>query len=242
MRDRRRYLGGATHDHRPPSDSGALTPVAVLAKDILSGDIRAAARLMRDLDDEIPAAHRTLKALYRHTGRACILGITGAPGVGKSTLVEDVLYRRVARELHRARTVPGDHDSVEGLERVDKVIDVDQSPIGRTPRSNPATYTGVFTPIRQLFSRLPEARIRGYGPGRFSFNVKGGRCEACRGDGLVKIEMHFLPDVYVPCEICKGARFNRDTLDIEFKGKNIADVLDMPIAEAVEFFGNQPGI
>ena len=170
------------------------------------------------------------------------IAVTGVSGSGKSTLVEDVLYRRVARELHRARTVPGAHTSIEGLDLVDKVIDVDQSPIGRTPRSNPATYTGVFTPIRQLYSHLPEARIRGYGPGRFSFNVKGGRCEACRGDGLVKIEMHFLPDVYVPCDVCRGRRYNRETLEVLYKGKSIADVLDMTVDEALEFFDAIPRV
>jgi excinuclease ABC subunit A len=163
-------------------------------------------------------------------------------GSGKSTLVSDILYQSLARHFYRAKVVPGAHTRIEGLDRIDKVIDIDQSPIGRTPRSNPATYTGLFTPIRELFTQLPDAKMRGYGPGRFSFNVKGGRCEACQGDGLVKIEMHFLPDVYVPCEVCKGARYNRDTLDIEFKGKNIADVLDMPVSEACGFFANQPAI
>jgi excinuclease ABC subunit A len=135
--------------------------------------------------------------------------------------------------------VPGAHTRVEGLDRIDKVIDIDQSPIGRTPRSNPATYTGLFTPIRELFTALPEAKMRGYGPGRFSFNVKGGRCEACQGDGLVKIEMHFLPDVYVPCEVCKGRRYNRETLEVRYKGRSIADVLDLTVADALDFFSNQ---
>jgi len=138
--------------------------------------------------------------------------------------------------------VPGAHDRLVGLEHVDKVIDIDQSPIGRTPRSNPATYTGLFTPIRELFTMLPEAKLRGYGPGRFSFNVKGGRCEACQGDGLVKVEMHFLPDVYVPCEVCKGRRYNRETLEVRYKGKSIADVLDLTVADALEFFEAQPRI
>jgi excinuclease ABC subunit A len=170
------------------------------------------------------------------------IAVTGVSGSGKSTLVEDILYRRLARELHRARAVPGAHDRIEGMALIDKVIDVDQSPIGRTPRSNPATYTGVFTPIRDLYSKLPESRIRGYRPGRFSFNVKGGRCEACRGDGLVKIEMHFLPDVYVPCDVCRGKRYNRETLEILWKGRNIADVLDMTVAEAREFFDAVPAL
>jgi excinuclease ABC subunit A len=156
--------------------------------------------------------------------------------------VNEILYRAVANRLHRARLRPGAHDRIEGLREVDKIINIDQSPIGRTPRSNPATYTGVFDHIRDLFSKTREARARGYAPGRFSFNVKGGRCEVCRGDGQIKIEMHFLPDVYVPCEQCHGRRYNRETLEVRFKGKSIADVLEMSVAEAVEFFEHIPKI
>ncbi len=168
--------------------------------------------------------------------------VTGVSGSGKSTLVNEVLFKSVANRLHRARTRPGAHTAVLGLDQLDKIIQVDQSPIGRTPRSNPATYTGLFDVIRDLFSKTQEARIRGYKPGRFSFNVKGGRCEVCKGDGQIKIEMHFLPDVYVPCEQCHGKRYNKETLDVRFKGKSIADVLDMPVEEAVEFFANIPKI
>ncbi|MDQ6831463.1 MAG: excinuclease ABC subunit UvrA, partial [Gemmatimonadota bacterium] len=170
------------------------------------------------------------------------VAVTGVSGSGKSTLVEDILHRVLARHFYRARVIPGRHTSVTGLQHIDKVIDIDQSPIGRTPRSNPATYTGLFTPIRELFAELPDAKIRGYGPGRFSFNVKGGRCEACQGDGLVKIEMHFLPDVYVPCEVCKGKRYNRETLEVRFRGCNIAEVLDKTVEDALAFFENQPRI
>jgi excinuclease ABC subunit A len=168
--------------------------------------------------------------------------VTGVSGGGKSTLLVDTLYRAVARRLNGAAEAPAPHDTIEGLEHIDKIIDIDQSPIGRTPRSNPATYTGAFTPIREWFAGLPEARARGYEPGRFSFNVKGGRCEACQGDGVIKIEMHFLPDVYVTCDICKGKRYNRETLDVIFKGKSIADVLDMTVDEATEFFKAVPRI
>jgi len=170
------------------------------------------------------------------------LCVTGVSGSGKSTLVNGTLYHALARHFYRSKLVAGPHDTIEGLEHVDKVIDVDQSPIGRTPRSNPATYTGLFTPIRDLFANLPESQMRGYGPGRFSFNVKGGRCEACAGDGLVKIEMHFLPDVYVPCDVCRGRRYNRETLDVYYKGKNIADVLDMTVEDALDFFDAVPRI
>jgi excinuclease ABC subunit A len=168
--------------------------------------------------------------------------ITGVSGSGKSTLITDILYRKLAHSLYRAHDKPGAHDAIEGMEFLDKVIDIDQSPIGRTPRSNPATYTNAFTGIRDLFAQVPESRIRGYQPGRFSFNVKGGRCEACKGEGIVKIEMNFLPDVYVPCEVCKGKRYNREALEIHYKGKNIADVLDMTVEEAMGFFANVPSI
>lgn len=168
--------------------------------------------------------------------------VTGVSGSGKSSLTNEILYKRLARDLNRARTIPGKHKSIQGLEQLDKVIDIDQSPIGRTPRSNPATYTGVFDQIRDLFAATPDAKAKGYAKGRFSFNVKGGRCEACSGDGILKIEMHFLPDVYVPCEVCGGKRYNRETLEVKYKGKNIYDVLDMTVEEALTFFENVPAI
>ena len=168
--------------------------------------------------------------------------VTGVSGSGKSTLVNDVLFNALAQRIYRAREKPGKHKRIEGIEHIDKVIVVDQSPIGRTPRSNPATYTGVFSHIRDIFSRLPEAKIRGYKSGRFSFNVKGGPCEACQGDGILKIEMHFLPDVYVTCEACQGKRFTEQTLAIEFKGKNIADVLNLSVEESMKLFENIPRI
>ncbi|MGB8608707.1 ATP-binding cassette domain-containing protein, partial [Bradyrhizobium sp.] len=168
--------------------------------------------------------------------------VTGVSGGGKSTLLIDTLYKAVARKLNNAGEGAAPHDRIEGLEHIDKIIDIDQSPIGRTPRSNPATYTGAFTPIREWFAGLPEAKARGYEPGRFSFNVKGGRCEACQGDGVIKIEMHFLPDVYVTCDVCKGKRYNRETLEVLFKGKSIADVLDMTVEEAAEFFKAVPRV
>ncbi|MDX2060438.1 MAG: excinuclease ABC subunit UvrA [Gemmatimonadales bacterium] len=167
------------------------------------------------------------------------VAVTGVSGSGKSTLITDILYHSLARHFYRAKVVPGAHRAIEGLGHLDKVIDIDQSPIGRTPRSNPATYTGLFTPIRELFAQLPEAKMRGYGPGRFSFNVKGGRCESCEGDGLVKIEMHFLPDVYVPCEVCKGKRYNRETLEVRYKGRSIAEVLELTVSDGLEFFSAQ---
>jgi excinuclease ABC subunit A len=183
---------------------------------------------LRDIDVELPLG--------------CFVVVAGVSGSGKSTLVNDILFHALMQKVYRSRTVPGRHRGIDGAEALDKVVDIDQSPIGRTPRSNPATYTGVFDKIRTLFAQTQESKVRGYLPGRFSFNVKGGRCEACAGDGTIKIEMHFLPDVYVPCEICKGARYNRDTLDIQWRGKNIAEVLDMPCEEALEFFANQPTI
>jgi excinuclease ABC subunit A len=183
---------------------------------------------LKDIDVELPLG--------------CFVAVTGVSGSGKSTLVGDILHPALMQKIYRSRDVPGRHKRIEGTEHLDKVINIDQSPIGRTPRSNPATYTGVFDKIRTLFSSTHEAKVRGYLPGRFSFNVKGGRCEACQGDGTIKIEMHFLPDVYVPCEVCKGARYNRDTLDVEWKGKSIADVLNMPAEEAFAFFAAQPSI
>ena len=168
--------------------------------------------------------------------------VTGVSGSGKSSLTNEILYKTLAKQLNRARTIPGAHNKIEGIEQLDKVIDIDQSPIGRTPRSNPATYTGVFDMIRDLFAATPDAKARGYKKGRFSFNVKGGRCEACSGDGILKIEMHFLPDVYVPCEVCGGKRYNRETLEVRYKGKSIYDVLDMTVEEALTFFENVPSI
>jgi len=188
------------------------------------------------------AKENNLKNLNVKIPIGLFTAVTGVSGSGKSTLVNEILYKALARDLNRAKTRPGEHKEIRGLEHLDKVIDIDQSPIGRTPRSNPATYTGVFDDIRDVFANTSEAKVRGYKKGRFSFNVKGGRCEACSGDGIIKIEMHFLPDVYVPCEVCKGKRYNRETLEVKYKGKNIADVLEMTVEDAVEFFKNIPRI
>ena len=190
--------------------------------------VGAAENNLKNIDVEIPLGVMT-----------CVTGVSGS---GKSSLINEILYKRLARELNHARTIPGKHKRIEGMEQLDKVIDIDQSPIGRTPRSNPATYTGVFDLIRDLFAATPDAKARGYKKGRFSFNVKGGRCEACSGDGILKIEMHFLPDVYVPCEVCEGKRYNRETLEVKYKGKSIYDVLNMTVEEAMHFFENVPSI
>ncbi len=188
------------------------------------------------------ASENNLKNITVNIPTGIFTCVTGVSGSGKSSLVNEILYKRLARDLNRARTIPGKHKNITGIKKLDKVINIDQSPIGRTPRSNPATYTGVFDMIRDLFAGTPDAKAKGYKKGRFSFNVKGGRCEACGGDGIIKIEMHFLPDVYVPCEVCGGKRYNRETLDVKYKGKNIYDVLDMTVEEAVPFFENLPSI
>jgi excinuclease ABC subunit A len=190
----------------------------------------------------VGATENNLKDITVSFPLGCFSCVTGVSGSGKSTLVDDILRRALFRRFHNAKEKPGAHRAIRGVEQIDKAIVIDQSPIGRTPRSNPVTYTGAFTPIRELFSQLPAARVRGYDAGRFSFNVKGGRCENCEGDGLIKIEMHFLPDVYVECEVCHGKRYNRETLEITYKGKHIADVLDMTVDEAARFFRNVPSI
>jgi len=219
-------------------------PTSLTAR-YLRGDLRVQVPAGRRAADDdrvlrvVGARANNLRNITAEFPLGLFVAVTGVSGSGKSTLVSDILYQALARHLYRARVIPGAHDRIEGLEFLDKVIDIDQSPIGRTPRSNPATYTGLFTPIRELFTQLPDAKLRGYGPGRFSFNVKGGRCEACEGDGLVKIEMHFLPDVYVPCEVCKGRRYNRETLEVRYKGKSIADVLDLTVQDGLDFFQAQ---
>ncbi|MFC2039421.1 ATP-binding cassette domain-containing protein, partial [Chloroflexota bacterium] len=188
------------------------------------------------------ARQNNLKNIDVYIPLGKLVCISGVSGSGKSTLVDDILYKRLAQVFYDARERPGDCDGIEGLQNIDKVVNIDQSPIGRTPRSNPATYTGVFTRIRELFATVPEARMRGYPPGRFSFNVKGGRCEACRGEGYVQIEMHFLPDVTVPCEVCMGKRYNRDALEIRFKSKNVAEILEMSVEQALSLFQHFPNV
>ena len=190
----------------------------------------------------VGAAENNLKNIDVKFPLGVMTCVTGVSGSGKSSLVNEILYKSMAKKLNRARVIPGKHKRIEGLEMLDKVIDIDQSPIGRTPRSNPATYTGVFDLIRDLFAATADAKAKGYKKGRFSFNVKGGRCEACSGDGIIKIEMHFLPDVYVPCEVCGGKRYNRETLEVKYKGKSIYDVLNMTVEEALHFFENVPSI
>jgi excinuclease ABC subunit A len=230
--------------------SGALEKV-LAAEDSLTGAyLRGERRIEPPAERHPPVAGRelvirgaranNLRDLTVRIPLGCFVAVTGVSGSGKSTLVNDILWNALSRRFYRARTVPGEHDGIDGLELLDKVVDIDQSPIGRTPRSNPATYTGLFTIIRELFADLPESRMRGYTPGRFSFNVKGGRCEACQGDGLVKIEMHFLPDVYVPCEVCRGRRYNRETLEVFYKGYSVADVLELTVDEALELFEAVP--
>jgi excinuclease ABC subunit A len=188
------------------------------------------------------AKENNLKSINVKIPLGMFIAVTGVSGSGKSTLINEILHKTLAHKLNRARTQPGEYRSITGIEHLEKVIDIDQTPIGRTPRSNPATYTGVFDDIRDVFSQTNEAKVRGYQKGRFSFNVKGGRCEACRGDGIIKIEMHFLPDVYVPCEVCHGKRYNRETLEVKYKGKSVSEILDMTVEDAVVFFENIPKI
>ena len=240
---------GGTVVHAGPvaGRGGLLTNKASITGQYLSGkrSIAVPARRRPGTGDVVTvrgAREHNLRDIDVSFPLGCLIAVTGVSGSGKSTLVNDILLRSLAQKLHRAKTLPGRHRAVEGIRHLDKVVDVDQAPIGRTPRSNPATYTGVFDHIRKLFAQTAEAKVRGYLPGRFSFNVRGGRCEACAGDGTIKIEMHFLPDVYVPCEICHGARYNRDTLEITFRGKTIADVLDLSCEEALGFFAKQPPI
>jgi excinuclease ABC subunit A len=214
----------------------------------LSGAREIAIPARRPVNDELPwltltgASGNNLKDVELRLPGGRLVCVTGVSGSGKSTLINDTLAVAVSRQLHHAQSEPAPYVSMQGLENFDKIISVDQSPIGRTPRSNPATYTGLFTPIRELFAGVPEARTRGYDPGRFSFNVKGGRCEACQGDGVVKVEMHFLPDMYVPCDVCHGKRYNRETLEIRYRGRNISEVLELTVEQALEYFESVPAI
>jgi excinuclease ABC subunit A len=228
------------------ADTIAATPGSITGQ-FLSGERRIAIPPRRGDDGRgwfsiQGASMHNLKDIDVDFPVGRFVAVTGVSGSGKSTLVNEILYKALANKLNRMRMKPGDHLGVEGIDVFDKVIDIDQTPIGRTPRSNPATYTDLFTHVRELYSLTPESKIRGYKPGRFSFNVKGGRCETCKGDGTIKIEMHFLPDVYVPCETCHGRRYNRETLEVRFKGKSIADVLEMSVEEALEFFAKIPKI
>ena len=247
--DRHRARGGGAR--RAVIANGPLEAVLGEPRSITGAFLRGERQV------EIPAKRRrgngkklVVKGAREHNLRdidvsfplGTFIAVTGVSGSGKSTLVDEVLYRALARDLSGSRETVGAHDSVDGVQHIDKIIEIDQSPIGRTPRSNPATYVGLFGPIRELFAGTPEARVRGYQPGRFSFNVKGGRCENCKGDGIIKIEMQFLPDVYVPCEVCKGKRYGREALEIHYKGRNIADVLEMTISEALEFFSRRPNV
>jgi excinuclease ABC subunit A len=236
--------GGKVVAQGTPED--IINDPASLTGQYLNGTRRISVPVVRTVND--PQRQLTIKGASGNNLKSITLNIpvglltciTGVSGSGKSTLINDTLYRVAAAELNGAATDPAPHDCIEGMDQFDKVVDIDQSPIGRTPRSNPATYTGLFTPIRELFAGTQESRSRGYKPGRFSFNVKGGRCEACKGDGVIKVEMHFLPDIYVPCDICKGKRYNRETLDIRYKGKNIHEVLEMTVEDAAEFFSSVP--
>jgi excinuclease ABC subunit A len=236
--------GGFVVAEGTPAD--ILANPASLTGDYLSGRVRIALPAKRRTPDPermlvlSGATGNNLKNVTLTLPAGLLVCVTGVSGSGKSTLINDTLYTAMARHLYGSSAEPAAHDTIEGMALFDKVINVDQSPIGRTPRSNPATYTGLFTPIRELFAGVPAARERGYGPGRFSFNVKGGRCEACQGDGVLKVEMHFLPDIYVPCDVCHGKRYNRETLEIQYKGKTIHDVLQMTVEDAHAFFSVVP--
>jgi excinuclease ABC subunit A len=236
--------GGEVVAHGTP-DEVIASPRSVTG-DYLSGRRRIAIPARRARPDPerqlriVGARGNNLKAVEVSLPVGLFTCITGVSGSGKSTLINDTLARAAAHRLNGAATEPAPHEAIEGLQHFDKLIDVDQSPIGRTPRSNPATYTGLLTPIRELFAGVPESRARGYSPGRFSFNVRGGRCEACQGDGLVKVEMHFLPDMYVPCDVCHGRRYNRETLEIRYKGRTIDEVLGMTVEQALAFFSAVP--